>query len=64
MEPVFEIIEPSGHKYAIYANGKIEGFPKGSTVFNRVLLLVDLLKGYLPSTKKDLIDDFIADYKP
>ena len=40
-EPVFIIIDrATGHEYKIYRNGKIEGFPSGCVIFNRIPLLL------------------------
>ena len=34
----FKVIGPDGHEWRIYADGRTEGFPEGSTVFNRIPL--------------------------
>lgn len=34
--PIFEVMGPDGHMYRIWSHGKIEGFPEGSIVLNRI----------------------------
>lgn len=36
---VFEVIGPDGHKWSVYSDGRISGFPGGSIVINRIPLL-------------------------
>ena len=32
----FEVRSPDGHVWKVYADGRTEGFPEGSTIFNRI----------------------------
>lgn len=36
MSAAFEVKSPDGHVWKIYADGRIEGFPEGSVIFNRI----------------------------
>lgn len=36
----FCVIDPSGKIYRIYANGKVDGFPDGSLIVNRIPALL------------------------
>jgi hypothetical protein len=37
MSPAFEVLNPeTGHRYKIYANGKIEGFDGSMVITNRI----------------------------
>jgi hypothetical protein len=34
--PAFEVLTSDGHRYAIWENGHVEGFPPGSIIINRI----------------------------
>lgn len=38
MDAVFEVRRADGHVWRVYADGRIEGFPDGCVVINRVPL--------------------------
>ena len=42
---IFEINEPSGKTYKIFADGNTEGFEEGAVVANGVMPWIDLAKG-------------------
>ena len=51
--PLFELSGPDGHKWEIYENGVVKGFPDGTIVINRALpRIYALLAGekQLPAT--------------
>jgi hypothetical protein len=45
-KPAFEIINPkTGHRIAIYADGRVEGFEDGVYIVNRIPLLLSDARG-------------------
>lgn len=42
--PLFELRAPDGHVWRLYADGQIDGFPKGTTIINRAMPLLNALK--------------------
>lgn len=44
-ELLFEMRGPDGHAWRVYLDGRVEGFPLGTTVVNRALPLVSRLVG-------------------
>lgn len=44
-KPLFELVDGAGKRWAVYADGRTEGFPEGTAITNRALPLVDLLRG-------------------
>jgi hypothetical protein len=50
MMPAFEVINPkTGHRYVIYADGRIEGFGEATVVINRILVMAYQEKVDTPS---------------
>lgn len=36
-QPIFEVVlQPSGHRMQVYADGEIEGFPRDAVIVNRI----------------------------
>ena len=46
-KPIFEVQEPSGKIYRIWAEGRIEGFEAGAVIINRVAPLMNYAYGLL-----------------
>ena len=44
--PLFELTGPDGHKWELYENGVLKGFPDGTIVINRALLRIYSLLDY------------------
>lgn len=38
--PAFEVIRPDGHRYQVFASGRIEGFGSDMIIFNRVPVMM------------------------
>jgi hypothetical protein len=57
-EPIFVIYEPSGKKYRIWGNGKIEGFQEGAVIMNGILPMMNYAYGLL---KKAVDNGLITD---
>ena len=55
VEPIFEVFSmDKKHHYKIYENGRIEGFPKGMVIFNRIIPKVHQLQGKIKMLEKEL----------
>lgn len=39
-QPAFRVMTPDGHVYSVWADGRVDGFPAGSLVFNRIPVLL------------------------
>lgn len=56
--PLMELREPTGKVYRIFADGRIEGFPKGTIVLNRFEGLLDMmetaLQRYAPRLAREI----------
>lgn len=37
--PAFEVRSPDGQYFAVWADGRVEGFPPNSTIVNRIPIL-------------------------
>lgn len=44
-KPMFELHAPDGQRWALYADGRSEGFPEGTILINRALPLLSALCG-------------------
>ena len=49
---MFEVIGPDGHRWALYADGRIYGFPDGSYLLNHALPALTVLR----ITPQDIAD--------
>lgn len=53
-QPIFEVTEPSGKVYRIWANGKLQGFEaEGAIVSNGIMPALDYLRGLIVRAKED-----------
>jgi hypothetical protein len=39
-DAAFVVQDPTGHRYAVYADGRVEGFGEGCVIFNRVPAMI------------------------
>ena len=51
---LFELHGPDGQRWAIHLAGRFEGFPDGTHILNRALLLVDGLLGVIHSQATEI----------
>lgn len=39
-QPAFRVMTPEGHVYSVWADGRVDGFPAGSLVYNGIARLL------------------------